>query len=111
MDRKKDLIIASGYNIYPVEIDGVLMGHPKILEACCIGVPDGYRGETVKAFVVVKQGETLTEQDVIDYCKKNLAAYKVPKIIEFIDDLPKSNVGKILRRKLKEMEMEKSGKK
>jgi long-chain acyl-CoA synthetase len=109
VDRKKDLIIASGYNIYPVEIDGVLMGHPKILEACCIGVPDGYRGETVKAFVVAKEGQSLTEQDVIDYCRKNLAAYKVPKIIEFIDELPKSNVGKILRRRLKEMETEKTG--
>ena len=109
VDRKKDLIIASGYNIYPVEVDGVLMGHPKILEACCIGVPDGYRGETVKAFVVVKPGETLTQDEVVGYCKKHLAAYKVPTIIEFIDDLPKSGVGKILRRKLKEMEGEKAG--
>jgi long-chain acyl-CoA synthetase len=111
VDRRKDLIIASGYNIYPVELDGILMSHPKILEACCIGVPDGYRGETVKAFVVVKPGESLSEQEVKDYCKKQLAAYKIPKIIEFIDDLPKSGVGKILRRKLKEMEQEKTGKK
>jgi long-chain acyl-CoA synthetase len=109
VDRKKDLIIASGYNIYPVEVDGVLMGHPKILEACCIGVADGYRGETVKAFVVVKPGETLTQDEVVGYCKKHLAAYKVPTIIEFIDELPKSGVGKILRRKLKEMEGEKAG--
>jgi long-chain acyl-CoA synthetase len=97
VDRKKDMIIAGGYNIYPVELDGVLMGHPKILEACTIGLPHEYRGETVKAFIVVKEGQELTEDEV-----------KVPKLIEFIDELPKSAVGKILRRKLKEMEMEKT---
>lgn len=110
VDRKKDMIIASGYNIYPVELDDVLMGHPKILEACTIGIPHEYRGETVKAFIVAKEGEALTEEDVSNYCKDNLAAYKVPKIIEFIDELPKSAVGKILRRKLKDMEMEKVAK-
>jgi len=103
-DRKKDMIIAGGYNIYPVELDNVLFDHPKILEACTIGVKDEYRGETVKAFVVPKEGESLTEDEVVAYCKENLAAYKVPKIIEFIDELPKSAVGKILRRELKEME-------
>ena len=108
VDRKKDMIIAGGYNIYPVELDDVLMGHPKILEACTIGLPHEYRGETVKAFIVVKEGQELTEDEVITYCKENLAAYKVPKIFEFIDELPKSAVGKILRRKLKEMEMEKT---
>ena len=107
VDRKKDMIIAGGYNIYPVELDGVLMGHPKIMEACAIGIPHEYRGETVKAFIVARKGETLTEDEVSNYCKKNLAAYKVPKIIEFIDELPKSAVGKILRRKLKEMEVTK----
>jgi len=101
-DRKKDMIIAGGYNIYPVEVDGVLFDHPKILEACTIGVKDEYRGETVKAFVVAKQGETLTKEEVIEFCRKNLAAYKVPKIVEFIDELPKTAVGKVLRRKLKE---------
>ena len=103
-DRKKDMIIAGGYNIYPVELDNVLFDHPKILEACTVGVKDEYRGETVKAFIVVKEGENLTEEEVTAYCRENLAAYKVPKIIEFIDELPKSAVGKILRRKLKEME-------
>jgi long-chain acyl-CoA synthetase len=107
VDRKKDMIIAGGYNIYPVELDDVLMGHPKILEACTIGIPDEYRGETVKAFVVAKEGEVLSEDEVVKYCKDNLAAYKVPKIIEFIDELPKSAVGKILRRKLRDTEMEK----
>jgi long-chain acyl-CoA synthetase len=103
-DRKKDMIIAGGYNIYPVEVDGVLFDHPKILEACTIGIKDEYRGETVKAFVVAKEGETLTQEEVIEFCRKNLAAYKVPKIVEFIDELPKTAVGKILRRKLKERE-------
>jgi long-chain acyl-CoA synthetase len=107
VDRKKDMIIAGGYNIYPVELDDVLMGHPKIMEACAIGIPHEYRGETVKAFIVINQGQSLTEEEVVAYCKENLAAYKVPKIIEFIDELPKSAVGKILRRKLKDMEMDK----
>jgi long-chain acyl-CoA synthetase len=108
VDRKKDMVIAGGYNIYPVEIDNLLYEHPKILEACCAGVPDKYRGETIKAFVVVKPGETLTEEEIIAYCKKNLAAYKVPKLIEFMDELPKSVVGKVLRRKLRDMEMERA---
>lgn len=107
VDRKKDMIIAGGFNIYPVELDDVLMGHPDILEACTIGVPHEYRGETVKAFIVVRDGRKLTEADVVAYCKGKLAAYKVPKIIEFVDELPKSAVGKILRRKLKEMERDK----
>jgi long-chain acyl-CoA synthetase len=107
VDRKKDMVIAGGYNIYPVELDNVLFDHPKILEACTVGIPDEYRGETIKAFIVVKEGETLTEDEVTQYCKENLAAYKVPKIIEFVDDLPKTTVGKILRRKLRDMEVEK----
>jgi long-chain acyl-CoA synthetase len=77
------------------------------LEACTIGVQDEYRGETVKAFIVTREGETLTQEEVTQYCKDNLAAYKVPKMFEFIDELPKSAVGKVLRRKLKEMELAK----
>ncbi len=100
VDRKKDMIIAGGYNIYPRDIDEVLFTHPKIAEACAKGVADEYRGETVKAFIVLKEGETLTKQEVIDFCKEKLAAYKVPKIVEFMDDLPKSAVGKILRKDL-----------
>ncbi len=107
VDRKKDMIIASGYNIYPVEIDNVLFDHPKILEACTVGVPDRYRGETVKAFIVLKEGESLTKEEVIQYCKERLAAYKVPKEIEFMEELPKTIVGKILRRQLRDMEIEK----
>ena len=85
----------------------VLFEHPKVAEACAIGVPHEYRGETVKAYVVLKPGETSTEEEMIAYCKENLASYKVPKIIEFIDDLPKSAVGKILRKELRAMEDEK----
>ena len=107
VDRKKDMIIAGGYNIYPLELDNVLFDHPKILEACCIGVPDSYRGETVKAFIVVREGQSLTEEEVIEYCKGKLAAYKLPKQIEFMDELPKSAVGKVLRRKLRDQELEK----
>ena len=106
-DRKKDMIIASGYNIYPVEIDGILMDHPKILEACTIGVPDSYRGESVKAYVVVKPGESLTKDELMKFCKEKLAAYKVPKDIEFINELPKSAVGKILRREVRELDKKK----
>jgi len=105
VDRKKDMIIAGGYNIYPVELDNVLMAHSKILEACTVGIPHEYRGETVKAFVVVKEGQTLTEEEVTAYCKEKLAAYKVPKMIEFMDDLPKTAVGKILRRELRDREV------
>ncbi len=104
VDRKKDVIIAGGFNIYPKEIDEVLFSHPKILEACTIGVPDSYRGETVKAFVVVRSGESLTAAEIFDFCREKLSAYKVPKRIEFMDDLPKSAVGKILRRELRDME-------
>jgi len=110
VDRKKDMIIAGGYNIYPREIDEVLFEHPKILEACAVGIPDPYRGETVKAFVVLKPGETMTEEEVIKYCQEKLAKYKVPKMVEFMTSLPKSGVGKILRKELRAMEMAKGKK-
>ncbi len=110
VDRKKDMIIAGGYNIYPREIDEVLFEHPKILEACAVGIPDPYRGETVKAFVVLKPGETMTEEEVIKYCQEKLAKYKVPKMVEFMTSLPKSGVGKIIRKELRAMEMAKGKK-
>jgi long-chain acyl-CoA synthetase len=106
VDRKKDMIIASGFNIFPNEIDDILFSHPKILEACTIGVEDDYRGETVKAYVVVRPGETLTEQEIVDFCKERLTAYKVPKKISFIEAIPKSAVGKILRRGMKDLDRE-----
>lgn len=101
VDRKKDMIIAGGYNIYPREIDEVLFEHPKVSEACAVGVPDAYRGETVKAFIVTKPGQALTAEELDDFCRARLAAYKVPKLYEFIDEMPKSAVGKILRRELR----------
>jgi long-chain acyl-CoA synthetase len=107
VDRKKDMIIAGGYNIYPRDIDEVLFQHPKVLEACAIGVPDPYRGENVKAFIVAKQGETVTKEELDAICREHLAAYKVPKIYEFVQELPKSSVGKILRKELKARERQK----
>ena len=101
VDRKKDMIIAGGYNIYPREIDEVLYQHPKVADAVAVGIADEYRGETVKAFVVPKSGETLTAEDIIGFCKEKLAAYKAPKIVEFRSELPKSVVGKILRKGLR----------
>jgi len=111
VDRKKDMIIAGGFNIYPRDIDEVLFEHPKVLEACAIGVPDDYRGETVKAFVVPKPGETLTKEELDSFCRDRLTAYKVPRTYEFIDELPKSAVGKILRKDLRAMEIAKKEKK
>jgi long-chain acyl-CoA synthetase len=110
VDRKKDLIIAAGYNIYPREIDEILFEHPKVKEACAFGIPDSYRGETVKAVVVLKTGETATEKEIMDYCKQKMTAYKVPKSIEFRDQLPLSATGKILRRVLRDEEIEKNKK-
>jgi long-chain acyl-CoA synthetase len=104
VDRKKDMIIAGGYNIYPREIDEVLYQHPKIADAVSVGIPDEYRGETVKAFVVLKQNETATEEEIISFCREKLAAYKSPKLVEFRTELPKSAVGKILRKVLRDEE-------
>jgi long-chain acyl-CoA synthetase len=101
VDRKKDMIIAGGFNIYPREIDEVLFRHPKILEAVSIGIPDPYRGETVKAYVIMKPGEKATEEEIINFCREKLAAYKVPKSVEFRDSLPKSAIGKVLRKILR----------
>jgi long-chain acyl-CoA synthetase len=102
VDRKKDLIIASGYNIYPRDVEEVLYEHPAVQEAVVIGVPDAYRGESVKAVLVLKNNKTANEREIIDYCRANLSAYKVPHFVEFREELPKTNVGKILRRALRE---------
>jgi long-chain acyl-CoA synthetase len=110
VDRKKDMIIAGGYNIYPREIDEVLFQHSKVQEAVCVGIADQYRGETVKAYVVLKPGQNATEEEIISFCRQKLAAYKVPKIIEFRDALPKSAIGKILRKILRQEEMAKKKK-
>nr|WP_051081162.1 long-chain fatty acid--CoA ligase [Salsuginibacillus kocurii] len=104
VDRKKDMIIAGGFNIYPREIEEVLYEHESIQEAAVIGVPDPYRGETVKAFIVLKDGAATTEKEIEDFCRKQLAAFKVPKQVEFREELPKTMVGKVLRRVLVEEE-------
>jgi long-chain acyl-CoA synthetase len=106
VDRKKDLIIAGGFNIYPREIEEVLYEHPAIKEVCIAGVPDEYRGETVKAFIVLKDGAKLTAMELESWCRERLAAYKVPRKVEFRQSLPKTMVGKVLRRKLLEEELE-----
>jgi long-chain acyl-CoA synthetase len=110
VDRKKDLIIAGGFNIYPRDIDEVLYEHPKVADAVTIGIPDPYRGETVKVFVVVKPGETLTEEEVVAHCRERLAAYKVPRYVEFRAELPKTIVGKVLRKELRAEELAKGAK-
>ncbi len=104
IDRKKDLIITAGFNVYPREIEEVLLQHPDILEAVIIGVPHATRGETIKCFLVPEAGANLTKADVIGFCRQKLAGYKVPKQLEFRDSLPKSFVGKVLKRELREKE-------
>jgi long-chain acyl-CoA synthetase len=104
VDRKKDMIIASGFNVYPSEIEEVLYQLEAVEEALVIGIPDPYRGETVKAYVKLKEGYTLTEEEIKQYGKENLAPYKAPKEVEILDELPKSSVGKLLRRVLRDQE-------
>ena len=101
VDRKKDMILVSGFNVYPNEIEGVVAMHPGVLECACVGVPDENSGEAVKLFVVRKD-PSLTAEQLMDYCKEQFTAYKKPKYIEFRTDLPKTNVGKILRRELRD---------
>jgi long-chain acyl-CoA synthetase len=101
VDRVKDMILVSGFNVYPNEIEDVVAMHPGVLEACAIGVPDENTGEAVKLFVVRKD-PALTAQSLIQHCRENLTGYKVPRHVEFRDALPKSPVGKILRRELRD---------
>lgn len=107
VDRKKDMAIVGGYNVFPREVDEVLMEHTGILEAVCVGLPDPVRGEVLKAYIVPKEGVTLSKSDVVAFCRARLASYKVPRQIEFRDALPRSLVGKILRRHLREEEEKK----
>jgi long-chain acyl-CoA synthetase len=100
VDRKKDMILVSGFNVYPNELEEVVATMPGILEVAAIGIPDEKSGEVPKLFIV-KKDQALTEKEVLDFCRKNLTGYKVPRSVEFRTELPKSNVGKILRKDLR----------
>ena len=111
VDRKKDMIIVSGFNVYPTDIEQVLYRHPKVQKACVVGISDKRTGEAVKAYIVLKEGETATEEEMITFCrdpKSGLTGYRVPKLIEFRDSLPETMIGKVLRRVLKEEESQKA---
>jgi long-chain acyl-CoA synthetase len=101
VDRKKDMILVSGFNVYPNEVEDVVAAHPGVLEVACVGVPDQHSGEAVKLYIVRKD-KSLSKEDVLAWCKEQLTGYKRPKYVEFRDSLPKTNVGKILRRELRD---------
>ena len=101
VDLQKDMINAAGYKVWPREVEDVLYGHPAVREVAVVGVPDEYRGESVKAYVSLKPGAEVSEQELIGFAKEQMAAYKYPRSIEFLDELPKTTTGKILRRELR----------
>jgi long-chain acyl-CoA synthetase len=101
VDRKKDVIVASGYKVWPREVEDVLYAHPAVREAAVVGVPDAYRGETVAAFVALRAGQEVSAEALVAHCRERLAAYKAPRTIELRDELPKTTSGKILRRELR----------
>jgi long-chain acyl-CoA synthetase len=107
-DRKKDMVLVGGFNVYPRDVEDILFQHPKVALAAVVGVPDAKSGEVVKAYIQLKPGETANEQEILEFCKENMAGYKRPKIVEFRDELPVSNVGKILRRVLRDEERDKA---
>jgi long-chain acyl-CoA synthetase len=102
VDRKKDMIVASGYKVWPREVEDVLYEHPAVREAAVVGVPDSYRGETVKAVVSLRPGASVEPAELVDFCRERMAAYKYPRIVEVVDELPKTATGKILRRELRD---------
>ncbi len=107
VDRAKDMVLVSGFNVYPNEVEEVLAENPKILESAVIGLPDEHSGEAVSAYIVLKPGQTATPDEIRDYCRHKLTGYKVPKTVAFREVLPKTNVGKVLRRELRDEEMKK----
>jgi long-chain acyl-CoA synthetase len=107
VDRKKDMIISGGFNVYPRDIEEVFFEHPKVQEASAIGIPHSTRGESAKVFVVLKEGETATEEEMITFCQEKLAKFKWPTQVEFRSELPKTNVGKVLKKELRQQEQQK----
>ena len=101
VDRKKDMILVSGFNVYPNEVEAVVNEHPAVMECGCVGVEDEKSQESVKVYIVLNEGQNVAKDDIITFCRDKLTAYKVPKHVEFIDEIPKTNVGKVLRRELK----------
>ncbi len=106
MERKKDMIISEGFNVYPNEIDEVVLAHPDVAEAGTVGVPDSLRGERVVLFVVLKEGRRLSQDELLAYCRERLAKYKLPRKVIFKRELPKTAVGKVLRRTLRDEAMQ-----
>ena len=106
VDRKDDMLVCGGYNVYPGEVENYLTEHPKVLQAVVIGIPDKVKGEIPKAYIILNPGQTATEEEIISWAKANMAAYKAPRTVVFttMDDLPKTSTGKILKRELKRME-------
>jgi long-chain acyl-CoA synthetase len=102
VDRLKDMINVSGFNVYPREVEETLFQHPAVADAAVVQYPDPYQGESVMAFVVLKPGQTATEQDIIDFCRERIAVFKCPRRVVFVDELPKNNTGKVLRRELRD---------
>jgi len=108
-DHKKEMILSGGYNVYPVDVDEVFYENPKVKEACAIGIPDPRRGENIKVFVVLREGEAASQEEMIEFCRGKLATYKLPTEVDFRDSLPKSETGKILRSELRKEELKKRG--
>ncbi|MFX1514599.1 MAG: long-chain fatty acid--CoA ligase, partial [Promethearchaeota archaeon] len=109
--RKKNMIDVSGLKVYPREVEELIIEHPAVQEVAVVGVPHAIRGETVKAFIVLKDDETASEEEIIEFCKGQIARFKIPRHVTFIDELPKSAIGKILHRELRDIEWKKAGRK
>jgi long-chain acyl-CoA synthetase len=102
VDRKKDMINVAGYKVWPREVEDALYTHPQVREAAVVGIADEYRGETVKAFVALKEGDEVSENELVSYCKERMADYKYPRKVEFLEEIPKTATGKFLRRELRD---------
>ena len=111
VDRRKDMVISGGCNIFPSEVEDIMLTNPKVRDLVIVGIPDELKGEVGKAFIELKKGEKATEEEIREWCKPKMAPYKIPAVIEFVDEIPRSASGKALRRLLRDKEWEKVGKK